>query len=356
MGRRSVSLLASVMFTISLGCSPAPDIGVGQSSESMSTAKVPGTSALEGAVKIDGSSTVYPISEAAGSMFREKFPMVAVTVGKKGTGGGFSELVKGEIDIADASRPIKLSELEQCKKNGIRFMELPIAYDGITVCVHAENTWITEIGVEELKRIFNADIALKTWKDLDPSYPDEAFKLFIPGTDSGTFDFFKETVVGKEGHIRSDVTPSEEDLMLVNGIAGEKFSLGFFGASYYFENRDRIKALKIINPSTGKAIEPSPASIEVSEYSPLGRPIFIYVNEASTKRPEVRRFVEFYLDNATAICTAAKCVPLTQELYSTVRQRFDDRLLGSYFYDDQGSSRTGQLTEVYNAKNLISMP
>ncbi len=313
-------------------------------------------SSLQGTVKIDGSSTVFPISEAAASAFHDKYPQVDVTVGKKGTGGGMSEFAKGEIDIADASRPIKTTELAECNKNQIRFMELPIAYDGITVCVHKDNSFIDEISIDDLRRIYSADIALKNWKDVNPSYPDEPFKIFMPGTDSGTFDFFKEIVVGKDGNVRSDVTPSEEDLVLVNGIAAEKFGIGFFGASYYFENRDRVKALKIIDPKTSKAVEPSVESIEQAVYSPLGRPLFIYVNVSAVKRPEARRFVEYYLDNAPEICKAAKCVPLTSSLYATVRQRFDDRADGSYYYDSDGKARSGQLTDIYIETNRIGSP
>jgi phosphate transport system substrate-binding protein len=307
---------------------------------------------LQGTVKVDGSSTVYPISEAAGSKFHDKFPNVDVTVGVKGTGGGFSEFSKGNIDISDASRPIKQSELDECNKNGIRFLELPIAYDGLAICVHKDNSFIDEISIEDLKKIYNADLSLKTWKDLNPNYPDESFKIFMPGTDSGTFDFFKEVVIGKEGKIRSDVTPSERDLDLVNGIASEKMAIGFFGASYFLENRDRLKALRVIDPKTKVAVEVSSESIENSTYSPLGRPLFIYINAASVKRPELRKFVEFYIDNADEICRAAKCVPLPPELYKTIRQRFDDRVEGTYFYDSQGESRHGSLKEIYVEQNI----
>lgn len=339
------------------GCSPSSDNSGASLAPSNNESMKPtdASSALQGAVKIDGSSTVFPISEAAASAFHGKYPNVDVTVGKKGTGGGFSEFVKGEIDISDASRPIKSNELAECKKNQIQFLELPIAYDGLAICVHPENKFIDEISIDDLRRIFSDGVALKTWKDLNAVYPDEPIKIFMPGTDSGTFDFFKEVVVGKEGHIRSDVTPSEEDLVLVNGIAAEKFGIGFFGASYYFENRDRIKALKVINPATKQAVEPTVKSIEESVYAPLGRPLFIYVNTNSVKRPEVKRFVEYYLENAAKICEASKCVPLSSDLYKTVRQRFDDRLDGSYFYDAEGKSRSGQLSEVYVEANRISM-
>ena len=307
---------------------------------------------LQGTVRIDGSSTVYPISEAASSAFHEKFANVDVTVGVKGTGGGFGEFVKGNIDISDASRPIKQSELAECAKNGIRFLEIPIAYDGLAICVHKDNNFLDEISIESLKKIYSADTAPKTWKEFNPNLPDHAIKVFMPGTDSGTFDFFKEVVIGKDGNIRSDLTPSEQDLALVNGIASEKYAIGFFGASYYFENKDRLKALKIIDPKTKQAIELTAANIERSIYSPLGRPLFIYVSIASIKRPEIRKFVEYYIDHADEICRRAKCVPLTSELYKTVRQRFDNRVEGTYFYDEQKQSRVGSLAEIYEEKNL----
>lgn len=322
-------------------------------SASTSTSATENVSSLQGTVKIDGSSTVFPISESAASSFHEKYPSVDVTVGKKGTGGGLSEFIKGEIDIADASRPMKTNELEEAKKNSIKFMELPIAYDGITICVHKDNDFISEVTVDQLRIIYSAEPGIKSWKELDPGFPDQPFKIFMPGTDSGTYDFFKEVVVGKDGHVRADVTPSEEDLVLVNGIASEKFGIGFFGASYYFENRDRVKALKVVDPKTNEAVEATVENIENAKYSPLGRPLFIYVNIQSVKRPEVRRFVEFYLDEAVNICEAAGCVPLTKDLYKTVRQRFDDRLDGSYFYDSEGKSRAGTLAEVYVESNRI---
>ncbi len=307
---------------------------------------------LQGTVRIDGSSTVYPISEAAGSAFHEKFPNVDVTVGVKGTGGGFSEFVKGNIDIADASRPIKQNELSECVKNGIRFLEIPIAYDGLAICVHKDNNFLSEISIENLRTIYSADTAPKTWKDFNPDFPDHPIKIFMPGTDSGTFDFFKEVVVGKEGNIRSDLTPSEQDLALVNGVASEKYAIGFFGASYYFENKDKLKVLKVIDPKTKQANEPTAENIERSIYSPLGRPLFIYVSAAAAKRPELRKFVEYYIDHADEICRRAKCVPLTTDLYKTVRQRFDDRVEGTYFYDEAGKSRMGSLSEIYIEKNL----
>ena len=312
----------------------------------------PVNKSLQGTVRIDGSSTVYPISEAAGSSFHEKFPNVDVTVGVKGTGGGFSEFVKGNIDIADASCPIKQNELAECTKNGIRFLEIPIAYDGLAICVHKDNSFLNEISIESLKKIYSADTAPKSWKELRADLPDHPIKIFMPGTDSGTFDFFKEIVVGKDGNIRSDLTPSEQDLALVNGIASEKYAIGFFGASYYFENKGKLKALSVIDPKTKQANELTVENIERSIYSPLGRPLFVYVNVASVKRPELRKFVEYYIDHADEICRRAKCVPLTSELYKTVRQRFDDRVEGTYFYDLDGKSRVGTLTDIYIENNL----
>jgi len=351
---RRLLLLAACGFAI--GCEAVKN----SSSVSDNHAAPPATSnkadqvkkSLQGTVRIDGSSTVYPISEAAGSSFHENFPNVDVTVGVKGTGGGFSEFVKGNIDIADASRPIKQNELAECARNGIRFLEIPIAYDGLAICVHKDNSFINEISIESLKKIYSADTAPKTWKEFRADFPDHPIKIFMPGTDSGTFDFFKEIVVGKDGNIRSDLTPSEQDLALVNGIASEKYAIGFFGASYYFESKGKLKALRVIDPKTKQANELTVENIERSIYSPLGRPLFIYVNLASVKRPELRKFVEYYIDHADKICRSAKCVPLTSELYKTVRQRFDDRVEGTYFYDEEGKSRVGTLSDIYVEKNL----
>ncbi len=346
---------AVISCVLMIGCEPSRVADTASPKETASSASGKAdqvNTSLQGTVKVDGSSTVYPISEAAGSAFHEKFPNVDVTVGVKGTGGGFSEFVKGNIDISDASRPIKQNELAECAKNGIRFLELPIAYDGLAVCVHKDNDFLSEVSIEDLKKIYSADTAPKTWKDFNADFPDQPIKIFMPGTDSGTFDFFKEVVVGKEGNIRSDLTPSEQDLALVNGIASEKYAIGFFGASYYFESKDKLKALKVIDPKTKQANEPSAENIEKSIYSPLGRPLFIYVNAMAAKRPELRKFVEYYIDHADEVCRRAKCVPLPTELYKTVRQRFDDRVEGTYFYDEEGKSRSGSLTEIYIEKNL----
>ncbi len=316
-------------------------------------AKTSPVSSLQGTVSVDGSSTVYPITEAAASGFRDKYPKVEVTVGKSGTGGGFKRFVKGETDISDASRPIKKDEMAECVKNGVNFIELPVAYDGISICVHKDNSFINEISIDDLKKIFSADLAVKTWQELNPAYPAEPIKILMPGTDSGTYEFFRDVIVGKEGKIRSDVTPSEEDLVIVNGIANEKFAIGFFGASYYFENKDKLKALNVIDPKTSKAVELSLATIEDGSYAPFGRPLFIYVNAASIKRPELRRFVEFYLDNAIELCNSVKVPPLPAVVSKTVRERFDDAKFGSYFYDADGKQRQGMLTEIYVDQNLI---
>jgi phosphate transport system substrate-binding protein len=341
-------LLAAV-----LGCDSSKPTPVAPTNTATKTESAPApVSALQGTVTADGSSTVYPITEAAAAGFREKFPKVEVTVGKSGTGGGFKRFVKGESDISNASRPIKKDEMAECVKNGVQFIELPVAYDGITICVHNDNNFISEITVDDLKKIFSADLAIKTWQELNPAYPAEPIKILMPGTDSGTYDFFKEVVVGKEGKIRSDVTPSEEDLVIVNGIANEKFSIGFFGASYYFENKTKLKALKVVDPKKNEAVEPTLESIENSTYTPFGRPLFVYVNMASIKRPELRRFVEFYLDNAVDLCKKVKCVPLPEALSKTIRQNFDDPKSGTYFTDAEGKSRHGTLTEVYVEQNL----
>ena len=248
---------------------------------------------LEGTVEIDGSSTVAPISIKAADMFGDVSPKVKVPVGVSGTGGGFKRFTIGETDISDASRPIKAKEFKKCVENGIEFVELPVAYDGLTIVVSKENTWVDQLTVDQLKMIFRDDIKARNWSDVKAGWPSEEIKIFSPGTDSGTFDYFKEVMVGKEkASIRDDMSVSEDDNILVNGVANTKTAIGFFGAAYYFENADKLKAVKIVNKA-GKAVGPSPEAIESGSYNPFSRPLFIYVNAKSVKRPEVRAFVQY---------------------------------------------------------------
>ena len=302
---------------------------------------------LSGPIVIDGSSTVYPITEAAGKAFQEENPAVRVTVGVSGTGGGFKRFTKGETDISDASRPIKAQELKVAMDNDIEFIEIPVAYDGLTIAVNPSNSWANELTVDHLKKIFLADSPAETWKDVNPSFPDTPITIYAPGTDSGTFDYFKEVVAGKEGEMRSDMNVSEDDNVLVTGVAGDKGAIGFFGASYYFENEDKLKAVGIINED-GDAVLPSPSTIEDGSYNPFSRPLFIYVNKDSLNKPQVREFVEFYLDEGPDLAEEVGYVRLPSSVYDAARENVDTMETGTDYLDDNMEKVEGPVTQVYN--------
>ena len=300
---------------------------------------------LKGVVKIDGSSTVYPITEAVAEEFNASAPKVRVTVGVSGTGGGFKRFVAGEIDIADASRPIKKSEFDMAAKAKVDFIEVPVAFDGLTIVVNPKNTWCTSLTVAQVKKIYSASGSAKTWKDVDPSWPATPIKVYSPGTDSGTFDYFKEVVVGKDGAIRSDMSVSEDDNVLVRGVSGEEGSIGFFGCAYYFENKDKVRAVAI---DGGKgALMPTVESIEDGSYAPFSRPLFIYVNKASASRPEVKAFVDFYLTNVAKLAGEVGYVKLPDAVYARVRANWTNGRTGSQFIDAKGDHVTGSLAEFY---------
>ncbi len=306
---------------------------------------------LAGKVTIDGSSTVFPISEGIAKAFKGKYPGVDVTVGKSGTGGGFKRFDKNESDISDASRPIKPDENARCIENKVEYIELPVAYDGLTIVVNPENTWVKQFTVDDLKKIF-LDKSITSWKQVNSDWDDEPLKIYAPGTDSGTFDYFQEVVAdGKKGLIRSDMSVSEDDNVLVTGVENNKGAIGFFGASYYFTNKDSLRAIPIVN-SDGKAMLPSSESIESGEYNPFSRPLFIYVNLASLKRPEMKKFVDFYLENAAKTAEQVKYVALPQDIYDRAKQHLKDRLVGTHFLDKDDQKRKGPLAEIYNKENL----
>lgn len=271
---------------------------------------------LGGEVRIDGSSTVYPITEAIAEEFRIDQPDVKVTVGVSGTGGGFNKFSRGETDINNASRPVKAQEAEDCKKNNIDFIELKVAFDGLVVVVNKENTWLNEISVEELKKIWEpgAQEKITRWKQVNPKWPDEEFHLYGPGIASGTYDYFTEAIVGKSGSSRGDYTASEDDNVLVQGIGGDKNGLGFFGLAYYEENKDKLKLVGVNNGES--VVFPSNETVKNGTYAPLSRPVFIYVSNVSAKRPEVEAFVRFYLENASLLVPDVGYIPLTDQEYS----------------------------------------
>jgi len=260
---------------------------------------------LEGSVKIDGSSTVYPITQAMAEEFSYVNSKVRVTVGVSGTGGGMEKFTIGETDISNASREIKDSELAKTKENGIAITRFTVAYDGITVVVNPENDWANDITVEELQKIWEPGSSVETWSDVRPEWPNEEIELYGPGADSGTFDYFTGAIVGNESESRADFTASEDDNVLVQGVAGSKYALGYFGYAYFEENQNKLKALTI------NGVKPTPENIESDKYTPLSRPLFIYVNDASVKRIEVEAFLNFYFENARELIPMVGYVPLT---------------------------------------------
>ena len=285
-------LVASTIMLMSCG-------GGASTNSSESAAK------LSGEVVVDGSSTVAPVTQAVAEEFAKENSEVNVSVGISGTGGGFKKFVKGEIDISDASIPIKPEEAEEAKKNGIEYLELKVGLDGLTVVTNKENTWAKDVSVEDLKKIWTDGSTVKTWKDVNPAWPAEPIKLYGPDQDSGTYDYFIEEIIGKEGKIRKDYSPSSDDNQLVQGVEGDKGSLGFFGYAYYLEQKDKMNALAI------NGIVPSDETVKNGTYTPLSRPLYIYVNKkAFAEKPQVKAFVQFYIKNASELLKSVGYISL----------------------------------------------
>ncbi|MCA3131539.1 MAG: PstS family phosphate ABC transporter substrate-binding protein [Betaproteobacteria bacterium] len=285
-------------------------------------------------IKIDGSSTVFPITEAVAEDFQQsKKGKIRVTVGISGTGGGFKKFCRGETDMSNASRPILAREMEECKRAGIQYVELPVAYDALTVVMNPKNDWIKALTVADLKKMWEpaAQGKVTKWKQVNSAWPDSSLKLFGPGADSGTFDYFTEAVNGRAKSSRGDFTASEDDNVLVQGIARDVNGLGYFGYAYYYENRDKLKAVPIVNPNTGKAVLPGADTVMDGSYQPLARPIFIYINSKSLDRPEIREFVEFYMKNAEALVSEVKYVPLPAKAYAYNLEQASKKVVGSKF-------------------------
>jgi phosphate transport system substrate-binding protein len=301
---------------------------------------------LTGQVVVDGSSTVYPITEAVAEEFATVQPRVRVMVGVSGTGGGFKKFTVGETDISDASRPIKASEAAMARENGIQFIEIPVAYDGLSIAVNPGNDWVDYLTVEELQKIFLDGMGGNTWADIRAGWPNEPIALYSPGTDSGTFDYFKE-VVAEEGSIRGDMTVSEDDNVLVRGVAGDTNAIGYFGAAYYFENQDKLRAVPIVNPDSGAKVLPTPETIEGGQYAPFSRPLFIYVSTESATRPEVKAFVDFYLDNAAELAAEVGYVALPSSVYDAARRAFENNTTGTRYLDAQGNKVSKSVTELF---------
>jgi phosphate transport system substrate-binding protein len=279
------------------------------------TPGTPETAALSGAVQVDGSSTVFPISEAMAEEFTIENPDVQVTVAVSGTGGGFKRFIIGETDISNASRPIKTEEADTAKTNGIEYAELKVAIDGLTVVINPANDWAADMTIADLNKIWKKDGSVTKWSDVNPAWPAETIKLYSPGTDSGTFDYFVEEVLGKD-EIRTDFTASEDDNVLVQGVAGDKYALGYFGYSYFKENESILKAVAI------EGITPSDTTIADGSYSPLSRPLFIYVNKASyADKPQVKAFVDYTLTFAPDLIPSTGYIALSADEYTTEMQK-----------------------------------
>jgi phosphate transport system substrate-binding protein len=284
-------------------------------------------------VKIDGSSTVFPVTEAVAEEFQKaKKQQVKVTVGISGTGGGFKKFCRGETDISGASRPILKAEMGECSKAAIEYFELPVAFDALTVVVNPKNTFIKQLTVAEMKKMWepSAQGKVTRWNQINPAWPDQPMKLFGPGADSGTFDYFTEAVVGKSKSSRGDFTASEDDNVLVQGVSRDVNGLGYFGYAYYIENKDKLKAVPIVNDK-GQPVEPSLDAVIKGSYTPLARPIFIYVSAKSYGKPEVKEFVEYYMKNGGKLAKEVKYVPLPDAAYKTALEHVQKGKKGTVF-------------------------
>jgi phosphate transport system substrate-binding protein len=304
-------------------------------------------------IKVDGSSTVFVVSEAVAEEFQRAHSHMRVTVGQSGTGGGFQKFCRNETDISDASRPIRPAEIEACKAAGIEFVELPIAYDGVAIVVNPKATWIDAITTDELKTIWSPEAQGKVthWNQVRASWPNRELHLFGAGVDSGTYDYFTDAITGKEGASRGDFTSSEDDNVLVQGVAGDELALGFLPFAYYVENRERLKVIPVDN---GKAddgnspVAPSLEAIRNGTYQPLSRPLFVYVSQKSLARPEVEQFVDFYLANAGTLAEEVGYVHLGDAAYALVTEHFKARRTGTVF--GEGGSQVGVTIEQLLAK------
>ena len=296
-------------------------------------------------VKIDGSSTVFPITEAVAEDFQKsKKGAIRVTVGISGTGGGFKKFCRGETDISNASRPILKAEMEECRKAGITYLEMPVAYDALTVVVNPKNTWIKSMTVAELKKIWEpaAQGKITHWNQVNASWPNAPIKLFGAGADSGTFDYFTEAINGKSKASRGDFTASEDDNVLVQGVSRDVNALGFFGYAYYIENRDKLKAVPIVEKDGKPAVSPSLETVINGSYQPLARPIFIYVNTKSVQKPEVKEFVEYFNRHGEKLAKEVKYVPLPAKAYSYNQETLGKMRAGTKF---EGENKVGLTIE-----------
>lgn len=337
-------------FSALVGAALLGATGCNRSSESESKG-----SNLTGTIKINGSSTVQPIANAVKEEFAKLYPDVTVSVDGKGTGNGFDLFQAKETDISDASRPIKSGELEKCKESGVTFIEIPVAYDGLTIVLHPKNDWVETLTIDQLKTIFVGDDAAQKWSDVDASWPDEKIEIFAPGTGSGTYDYFKEVVVGKsDAELRGDMSLNEDDNILVDGVAGNPYAIGFFGVAYYEASKDKLKAAQVVNPKDGQPYLPSPENIASGQYAPFSRPLFIYVSTASLPRAEVATFVAFFLENAPELCERVGYVRLPDEIMQRGITNLEEENVGTHYVDAEGNSRSGAVADIYQSENLLN--
>lgn len=325
-------------------------VGCGGSSDSSQ-------SGATGSVSIDGSSTVFPLTEAVAEEFMKANRGARVTVGVSGTGGGFSKFLRGETAINDASRPIASGEIEKAAANGIEYIEIPVAYDGIAVVVHPQNDWAECLTAEELRLLWEPNSSIQRWNQLRPDYPDRPIELYGPGTASGTYDYFTEAIVGQAEASRSDFTGSEDDNVLVQGIQGTETALGYFGLAYYENNADQLKAVGVdpdARNSGAECVQPSAETVQNGTYRPLSRPLFVYVNTAKIS-PTVEAFVEFYLENAADLAADVGYVGMPQEAYDLALQRFQNRTTGTIF-GAEGADITGTRVADVLRKSMEPAP
>ncbi len=325
--KKAVFLLAilTLVFSLVAGCGKGNE-NTNEGNKKTPSTETPVTTApteekveLSGDITIVGSSTVYPITIIAAEEFMDQNPKVNIAVASTGTGGGFKKWVIGEADINNASSRIKEKQIAEATKNNINPIELTVAYDGITVVVNKDNDFVDFLTMDELKKIWEPESTVKTWADVREGWPNEIIKLYGPGTDSGTFEFFTEKAVGTAKSSRTDYSPSEDDNVLVQGVAGDKYSLGYFGFAYYVENQDRLKAIPI-SKDGNPAVEPTMETIEDGSYKPFSREIWIYVSDVAVKRPEVAEFAKFYLDHAAQFAAEAGYIPLSEENYNKEKE------------------------------------
>lgn len=309
--------------------SPTPPSSGSTTGGGASTATTAPPTNITGTITIDGSSTVLPISEAVMEEFGNANSGLKPTVNASGTGGGFKKFAAGEIDIAGASRPIEAEEIEACKKNGIEFVELPIAFDGLSIVVNKDNDFIEDMTVADLKKVWESGSKVKTWKDVNPAWPAEPVKLYGAGTDSGTFDYFTEAICGKKGNSRTDYQPSEDDNILVKGIQGDKYSMGYFGYSYFEQNADNLKLVKV------GGVAPSKETILDGSYTPLSRPLFWYVSVKALERPEVKALVDYMLKSGKPFIEEVGYVPLPDAAYASAEKIVAGKQTGTRFKDGE---------------------